>query len=542
VTLQNYFRLYEKLAGMTGTAETEAAEFGNTYGLSVVPIPTNQPAVRDDKPDLIYKSEEAKFGAIVEDVRDRSDNGQPILLGTASVEKSELLSRELSKAGIPHEVLNAKQHFREAEIVAQAGRKGAVTVATNMAGRGVDVILGGNFEGLATREVLGQGLVAGTPEFDAAYDVAAKKWKSLTQAEGDEVRAAGGLYVLGTERHDSRRIDNQLRGRSGRQGDPGESRFYLSLEDDLLRLFATGAVSWVMDRAMPEDEAIEAKMVSKAIERAQNTVEARNAEIRKDVLKYDEVMNEQRKVIYKRRQQVIEGEDIHDATIELIEERIADAVASHVGSGFHEEWDMNALVLDLQSFYPTEQTVESLSVYTDPEEIGALVIDEAVGKYEKKAENFPGGLDTAKEIERDVMLQILDQRWRDHLSDMDYLRDGIHLRQTAQQDPLNAWQKEGYLMFEHLLDAVDIDYVRYITHVEATAAIEESAGDDGLEGALTNANEIAPGATELPAHGNAPAPTTPKASTAGAPHEKLGRNDPCWCGSKRKFKQCHGRP
>jgi preprotein translocase subunit SecA len=542
VTLQNYFRLYEKLAGMTGTAETEAAEFGNTYGLSVVPIPTNQAAIRDDKADLIYKTEEAKFGAIVEDVRERLDSGQPVLLGTASVEKSELLSRELSKAGIPHEVLNAKQHFREAEIVAQAGRKGAVTVATNMAGRGVDVILGGNYEGLATREVIGQGLAVGTPEFDAAYEVAAKKWKPVTQSEGDEVRAAGGLYVLGTERHDSRRIDNQLRGRSGRQGDPGESRFYLSLEDDLLRLFATGAVSWVMDRAMPEEEAIEAKMVSKAIERAQNTVEARNAEIRKDVLKYDEVMNEQRKVIYKRRQQVIEGEDIHDATIELIEERIADAVASHVGTGFHEEWDFNALVLDLQSYYPTDQTVESLRVYTDPEEIGALVIDEAVGKYEKKAENFPGGLDTAKEIERDVMLQILDQRWRDHLSDMDYLRDGIHLRQTAQQDPLNAWQKEGYLMFEHLLDAVDIDYVRYITHVEATAAIEESTAEDGLEGALTNANEIAPGGTELPAHVNAGPSPAPKASSAGAPHEKLGRNDPCWCGSKRKFKQCHGRP
>jgi preprotein translocase subunit SecA len=249
VTLQNYFRLYEKLAGMTGTAETEAAEFGNTYGLSVVPIPTNQPAIRQDQPDLIYKTEVAKFAAIVEDVRERSDSGQPILLGTASVEKSELLSRELSKAGIPHEVLNAKQHFREAEIVAQAGRKGAVTVATNMAGRGVDVILGGNFEGLAAREAVGQGFTPGTDEYDAAYQAALKKWKPIAQAEGDEVRAAGGLYVLGTERHDSRRIDNQLRGRSGRQGDPGESRFYLSLEDELLRLFATGAVSWVMDRA-----------------------------------------------------------------------------------------------------------------------------------------------------------------------------------------------------------------------------------------------------------------------------------------------------
>ena len=539
VTLQNYFRLYEKLAGMTGTAETEAAEFGNTYKLSVVPIPTNEPAIRDDKADLIYKTEAAKFSAIVDDVRERSDLGQPILLGTASVEKSELLSRELSKAGITHEVLNAKQHFREAEIVAQAGRKGAVTVATNMAGRGVDVILGGNFEGLAVRDAAGQGFAPGSEEYEAAYQKACAKWKPVTQSDGDQVRALGGLYVLGTERHDSRRIDNQLRGRSGRQGDPGESRFYLSLEDELLRVFATGAVSWVMDRAMPEDEAIEAKMVSKAIERAQNTVEARNAEIRKDVLKYDEVMNEQRKVIYGRRQQVIDGEDIHDATVEMLEEKLTEVVDAQLGNGFVEEWDLNSLVLDLQSLYPTEQTVESLRAYSDVDDVVALVVDEAVGQYEKKSENFPGGLDTAKEIERDVMLQILDQRWRDHLSDMDYLRDGIHLRQVAQQDPLNAWQKEGYLMFEHLLDAVDVDYVRYITHVEA--AIEPVAGDEdeGLEGALTNADAVAPGATELPAQEAAPK-AAPK---AGAKHtEKIGRNDPCWCGSKRKFKQCHGRP
>ncbi len=541
VTLQNYFRLYEKLAGMTGTAETEAAEFGNTYALSVVPIPTNRPAIRDDQPDLIYKTEQAKFAAIVDDVRERNDLGQPILLGTASVEKSELLSRELSKAGISHEVLNAKQHFREAEIVAQAGRKGAVTVATNMAGRGVDVILGGNYEGLAARDVLGQGLTPGTEEYDAAYAVAAAKWKPLTEADGNEVRALGGLYVLGTERHDSRRIDNQLRGRSGRQGDPGESRFYLSLEDELLRLFATGAVSWVMDRAMPEDEAIEAKMVSKAIERAQNTVEARNAEIRKDVLKYDEVMNEQRKVIYKRRQQVIDGEDIHDATIELIEERLTQVAVDHLGVGFAEEWDYNALLLDLQSYYPTELTLETLTSYTDADEIAALIIDEAIGQYEKKSENYPGGLDTAKDIERDVMLQILDQRWREHLSDMDYLRDGIHLRQVAQQDPLTAWQKEGYLMFEHLLESVDVDYVRYITHVEATALEEAEAEDEivdqGLEGALTNVNQVAPGATELPTHR-----TTSALASAPKQHEKIGRNDPCWCGSKRKFKQCHGRP
>ena len=535
VTLQNYFRLYEKLAGMTGTAETEAAEFGNTYGLSVVPIPTNQPAVRLDQPDLIFKTEAAKFASIVEDVRGRSERGQPILLGTASVEKSELLSRELSKAGIPHEVLNAKQHFREAEIVAQAGRKGAVTVATNMAGRGVDVILGGNFEGLAARDALGQGLQPGTEEYDAAYEKAVAKWKPITQADGDEVRALGGLYVLGTERHDSRRIDNQLRGRSGRQGDLGESRFYLSLEDELLRLFATGAVSWVMDRTMPDDEPIEAKMVSKAIERAQNTVEARNAEIRKDVLKYDEVMNEQRKVIYKRRQQVIDGEDIHDATIELIEDRLTEAVHDQLEAQFNEEWDLNALLLELQAFYPTELNLESLSAYSNADDVAGLVVDEAVGLYEKKSENFVGGLDTAKEIERDVMLQILDQRWRDHLSDMDYLRDGIHLRQVAQQDPLTAWQKEGYLMFEHLLEAVDLDYVRYITHVEATVEPVETTGDDGLQGAVTNVNEVAPGAAELPVH-EAPKKHNPKDG------DKPGRNDPCWCGSGRKFKQCHGRP
>jgi preprotein translocase subunit SecA len=533
VTLQNYFRLYEKLAGMTGTAETEAGEFGNTYNLSVVPIPTHRPAIRIDQPDLIYKTEDAKFKAIVSEVRERSEKGQPILLGTASVEKSELLSRELSKAGVDHEVLNAKQHFREAEIVAQAGRLRAVTVATNMAGRGVDVILGGNVEGLAAREAQSRGFASGTEEYDAAYQVALAQFRPICAEEGDQVRAQGGLYVLGTERHDSRRIDNQLRGRSGRQGDPGESRFFLSLEDDLLRLFATGAVSWVMDRAMPDEVAIEAKMVSKAIERAQNTVEARNAEIRKDVLKYDEVMNEQRKVIYGRRQQVIDGEDIHDATILLMEEVLTTFVENQLEAQFAEDWDLAFLLNELQIYYPTSLSVEQLSAYEDREDVVGLVVDDAVGQYELKCENYPGGLDTAKEIERDVMLQILDQRWREHLSDMDYLRDGIHLRQVAQQDPLTAWQKEGYLMFEHLLVAVDNDYVRYITHVEAQAP--ELDSDEGLENAVTNVSEVAPGATELPVH---------KTSAKPAPKEgdKIGRNEPCWCGSGRKFKQCHGRP
>ena len=537
VTLQNYFRLYEKLAGMTGTAETEASEFGSTYNLAVVPIPTHRPSRRVDEPDLIFKTEEDKFNAIVEDVRARTDLGQPILLGTASVEKSELLSRALSKAGIAHEVLNAKQHFREAEIVAQAGRKQAVTVATNMAGRGVDVILGGNAEGLARREVAAQGLVAGSEEHDAAYAAALARFKEVCDREGDEVRAVGGLYVLGTERHDSRRIDNQLRGRSGRQGDPGESRFYLSLEDDLLRLFATGAVSWVMERAMPEGEAIEAKMVSKAIERAQNTVEARNAEIRKDVLKYDEVMNEQRKVIYARRQQVIDGEDIHEATLEMIERQIAAVVETYLESEFPEAWDLNALLVDLPTYYPTTVSMSTLESFADRDEAVEAIVNDALTEYQAKCEEYPGGLDTAKEIERDVMLQILDQRWRDHLSDMDYLRDGIHLRQVAQQDPLTAWQKEGYVMFEHLLDAVETDFVRYVTHVEATEPEEEaSLEDDGLDRAVTNVAEVAPGAVELPSH------ATGASATATKPNEKLGRNQPCWCGSGKKFKQCHGRP
>ena len=532
VTLQNYFRLYEKLAGMTGTAETEAGEFGSTYSLSVVPIPTHRPNIRIDQPDLIFKTEDAKFKAIVEEVRERNEKGQPVLLGTASVEKSELLSRELAKAGVPHEVLNAKQHFREAEIVAQAGALHAVTVATNMAGRGVDVILGGNAEGLAHREALGRGLEAGTEEYDAAYQVAFAKYQPICEEEGDQVRALGGLYVLGSERHESRRIDNQLRGRSGRQGDPGESRFFLSLEDELMRLFATGAVSWVMDRAMPEDEAIEAKMVSRAIERAQNTVEGRNAEIRKDVLKYDEVMNEQRKVIYAWRQQVIDGEDIHDATIVQIEEVLTNFVDERLEGSFSEEWDLAGLINELQIYTPTSLTVDALREYEDVDDIIGVIVDEAVGLYEKKCEELPGGIDTAKEIERDVMLQILDQRWRENLSDMDYLRDGIHLRQVAQQDPLTAWQKEGYLMFEHLLQAVDTDYVRYITHVEAQ--VQVAPDDDDLELATTNVAEVAPGEVDAPVRAAAVKPASPQ-------RQKIGKNDPCWCGSGRKFKQCHGR-
>ena len=378
ITLQNYFRMYDKLAGMTGTAATEAAELMGTYQLAVVPIPTDQTVIRNDQADLIYKGEQSKFGAVVDDITERYERGQPVLVGTISVEKSEYLSQLLKKRGVPHEVLNAKQHTREAMIVTQAGRLNSVTVATNMAGRGVDIILGGNPEGLARHEVVKEGhdpdvlvddFALPVPvdempdEFKAArtaalarYDQLLAEYKDECRAEGDKIRALGGLYVLGTERHESRRIDNQLRGRSGRQGDPGESRFYLSLDDELMRLFATGALSWVMGRALPDDEAIEAKMVTKAIERAQTTVEQRNGEIRKNVLKYDEVMNEQRKVIYKRRDQILEGADLKTAAMEYLAEAVNSLIETHCASVATDEWDLDGLVLELKTFWPSDIT------------------------------------------------------------------------------------------------------------------------------------------------------------------------------------------
>ena len=374
ITLQNYFRMYDKLAGMTGTAATEAAELMNTYGLGVVPIPTNVPVDRADQADLIYKGEVAKFDAVVDDIAERYEAGQPVLVGTVSVEKSEYLSRQLQQRGIPHEVLNAKQHTREALIVAQAGRLRAVTVATNMAGRGVDIMLGGDPELLARHEVLKEGHAADTmvdtfalplpleqmPEdFQEArakamarYDELLVEFRKECGEAGDKVRQLGGLYVIGSERHESRRIDNQLRGRSGRQGDPGESRFYLSLDDELMRLFATGALSYVMNKALPDDEAIEAKMVTKAIERAQTTVETRNAEIRKNVLKYDEVMNEQRKVIYARRDQILEGVDLKSAAMEYLAEAVNALLESHCASAADDEWDLDGLAKELKTFWP----------------------------------------------------------------------------------------------------------------------------------------------------------------------------------------------
>src|SRR6202034_3225146 len=360
VTLQNYFRMYEKLSGMTGTAETEAGEFAGTYGLSVVPIPTNKDMVRSDQADLVFKSEEAKFNAVVEDLVERHEIGQPVLVGTASVAKSELLSRLLEKEGVPHNVLNAKQHFREAEVVAQAGRKGGITVATNMAGRGVDIILGGNAELMAQHELLAEGVDFATEDGAVELKRRQASLEARCRAEGEEVRKLGGLYVLGSERHESRRIDNQLRGRSGRQGDPGESRFYLSLDDELLRLFATGAMSWVMGRTLPDDVPIESKTVAKAIERAQNTVEARNAEQRKDALKYDEVMDQQRKVIYERRLQILDGDDLEEHTEDLLAGVAKWLVSEHCPTEFEKYWDLKGLIDSLMQYYPTKFTVADL--------------------------------------------------------------------------------------------------------------------------------------------------------------------------------------
>ena len=555
VTLQNYFRLYEKLAGMTGTAETEASEFANTYDLPVVPIPPNKPLVRHDGADLIYKSEDAKFAAVVEDIAERNATGQPVLVGTASVSKSEHLARLLEKKGIPHEVLNAKQHFREAEIVAQAGRVGAVTVATNMAGRGVDILLGGNPEGLAAREAVARGLDPGTEEGRAEITRLTAEFEASCAAEGERVRELGGLYVLGSERHESRRIDNQLRGRSGRQGDPGESRFFLSLEDDLLRLFATGAMNWVMGRALPDDIPIEAKMVTKAIERAQNTVEGRNAETRKDVLKYDEVMNEQRKVIYQRRLQIIDGADLHEDTKEMLENTMTALVASACPSEFPEEWDISRLLTEVTQYYPTKFVEDDLSSATSSGQVTESLVVEALDLYAERDEQLPGGSETARQLERDVMLQIIDQRWQDHLADMDYLREGINLRAMGNQDPLVAWQREGFAMFGKLMESIDDDYLRYIFHVQVLtepapepdlARATYIAADDPVQdsGPLSAALAAAPPAAVEEAVAATPALVADAEETQApivkSEHEKIGRNEPCWCGSGKKYKFCHG--
>jgi preprotein translocase subunit SecA len=559
ITLQNYFRMYSKLAGMTGTAQTEAAELMNTYGLQVVPVPTNRPIARADEADLIYKSENAKFGAVVDDIVERHAIGQPVLVGTVSVEKSEHLSRLLTKRGVKHEVLNAKQHTREAEIVTQAGRLGSVTVATNMAGRGVDILLGGNPEGLARRAVLAEGFSADTliDEFalpvpldqmpDEYRDNRAKaqaRYATLLEsisvecrAEGDKVRALGGLYVIGSERHESRRIDNQLRGRSGRQGDPGSSRFYLSLDDELMRLFATGALNWVMGRALPDDEAIEHKMVTKAIERAQSTVEQRNGEIRKNVLKYDEVMNEQRKVIYQRRDQILDGVDLKSAAMEYLAEAVDSLIESHCVSEADDEWDLDGLAKELRTYWPTEMSPSELARSKSTDQMYDLVMADASAFYERRESEL--GEKVMRDVERQVMLRIIDQRWREHLEEMDYLQEGINLRAMGQKDPLAEWQREGYEMFGSMMKGIAQDFVRYVMHVQVVRNDESTPSVQNVQQTKS----------EVPAV-TASSPATPAVPVSSAPSKqmpvvndawsKTPRNAPCPCGSGKKFKMCHG--
>ncbi|MFW6693397.1 preprotein translocase subunit SecA [Streptomyces sp. MAR4 CNX-425] len=483
ITLQNFFRLYKRkdhegrelpgLAGMTGTAMTEAAEFQQIYKLGVVPIPTNRPLARMDQSDLIYRTEEAKFDAVVDDIEEKYKKGQPVLVGTTSVEKSEYLSRKLIEREVHHEVLNAKQHDREASIVAQAGRRGAITVATNMAGRGTDIKLGGNPDDLAEADLRQQGLdpVEHAEQWAAALPAALAKAKEAVEAEYEEVKDLGGLYVLGTERHESRRIDNQLRGRSGRQGDPGESRFYLSLGDDLMRLFKAQLVERVMSMAnVPDDVPIENKMVTRAIASAQSQVEQQNFETRKNVLKYDEVMNRQREVIYGERKRVLEGEDLHEQVRHFMDDTIDAYIQAETVEGFAEEWDLDRLWQAFKQLYPVSVKIEELEeaagdrAGVTPEFIEDMVKEDVHAQYDKREEQL--GSEIMRELERRVVLSVLDRKWREHLYEMDYLQEGIQLRAMAQKDPLVEFQREGFDMFNAMMDGIKEESVGYLFNLE----------------------------------------------------------------------------
>jgi preprotein translocase subunit SecA len=533
ITLQNYFRLYETISGMTGTAITEASEFHQIYKLGVVPIPTNRTMQRIDQPDLVYKSEVGKFAAVTRDITERHRKGQPVLVGTVSVEKSEELSAFLKKAGVPHEVLNAKHHEREAAIVARAGVKGAVTVATNMAGRGTDIMLGGNPEFMADFELQRKGLspVDNPVEYESAWPAEIEKQKAAIAKEHEEVVALGGLYVLGTERHESRRIDNQLRGRSGRQGDPGESRFYLSLQDDLMRRFNSGIVERVLAAAgLPEDEPIESKMVSNAIRSAQTQVEAQNFEIRKNVLKYDDVMNRQREVIYAERRLVLEGEDIGTQVGDFMNETISAYVRSATAEGYAEDWDLAQLWTAIKLIYPVSFTPEDLiSEFgavsaLDAEILEIRLLEDAVSAYKKREEELSA--EVLRELERKVLLSVLDRRWREHLYEMDYLQEGIGLRAMAQRDPLVEYQREGYELFSAMMDAIKEELASLVFNVEVT-----------IEG---DGSQIsARGVEEKPAQ-KVPLRYSAADENGVVTSGEVSRNSPCPCGSGKKFKRCHG--
>jgi preprotein translocase subunit SecA len=508
ITLQNYFRLYEKLAGMTGTAKTEEKEFVEIYNLHVVEIPTNVPVTRRDENDFIFKSKDAKFAAVIDDIKKRYEKGQPVLVGTIAVETSEYLSELMKRRGIPHNVLNAKEHERESEIIKDAGQQQAVTIATNMAGRGVDI-------------KLGEGVVD-----------------------------LGGLYVLATERHESRRIDNQLRGRSGRQGDPGLTRFYLSGEDDLVRLFAGDRIKNIMERfKLPDDQPMEAKILSNQIENAQKKVEEQNFVARKNVLKYDDVMNTQRQVIYEQRRRVLDGDDLSDEVREWVREVVETNVANATEGDFAEEWDLQALIAQMQGLYGTDITVEELreEVELEREALMEEFVEDALETYDEKEKLY--GPELMREIERYVMLQVVDSRWRSHLDSMDYLRDGIHLRAMAQKDPLVEYRAEGHAMFEELGGTIREEVVLTLFHAQIEVNEPQPEPQQG-NGNLQYQHDTAAGAEAIAAAGGAAGSvgTAFASQTGGATatatavneHKDVGRNDPCWCGSGKKFKKCHG--
>ncbi|WP_182524007.1 preprotein translocase subunit SecA [Nocardioides dongkuii] len=572
VTLQNYFRLYEKLSGMTGTAMTEASEFDKIYSLGVVPIPTNKPMQRIDQPDLVYRTEEAKYEAVAQDIAERHQAGQPVLVGTVSVEKSEHLSDLLKKKGIPHTVLNAKVHADEAKIVAMAGHKGAVTVSTNMAGRGTDIMLGGSVEFLADQALRKRGLdpVERAEEYEAAWPETLEQIKAQVGAEHDEVRELGGLYVIGTERHESRRIDNQLRGRSGRQGDPGESRFYLSLEDELMRLFKSDWVDRVLQMLkIPDDVPIENKRVTGAIASAQGQVESQNFESRKNVLKYDDVMDRQRQVIYAERREVLEGADLHDQIRTFITDVVTGVVTGHT-QGFPEEWDLEQLWTDLRQYWPVTVGLERVL-----EEAGgdAAGIDRAELIEELKADahacydarEAEMGAEVMRELERRVLLSVLDRKWREHLYEMDYLREGIYLRAYSQRDPLVEYQREGFDMFAAMMDGIKEEAVGFLFNLEVQVEDEPDEAEEVEEAyePLLQPEGTVPQRAAVPtikAKG-LDRPQQPQNLAYSAPAEDgeaevrgttatnaddeyagVGRNDRCPCGSGKKFKQCHGAP
>ena len=533
ITLQNYFRLYDKLSGMTGTAMTEASEFHQIYKLGVVPIPTNRSMVRIDQPDLVYKTEAGKFIAVTADIVEKHRKGQPVLVGTVSVEKSEELSSFLRKAGVPHEVLNAKHHEREAAIIARAGVKGAVTVATNMAGRGTDIMLGGNPEFMADFELQRRGIspVDDAEQYEKAWPEEITRQKAAVAVGHEEVIALGGLYVLGTERHESRRIDNQLRGRSGRQGDPGESRFYLSLQDELMRRFNSGMVERFLTAAgIPEDAPIESKMVSNAIRSAQTQVESQNFEMRKNVLKYDDVMNRQRQVVYGERRMVLEGADIEDQVATFVSDTLTAYVSMATSEGYSEDWDLDTLWNALKTIYPISFTIDELIARVgsraglDEEFLTVAVIEDCKAAYAKREESL--GSEAMRELERKVLLSVLDRKWREHLYEMDYLQEGIGLRAMAQRDPLVEYQREGFDLFSAMMDAIKEEIAGFLFNIEVTV---EASGKE-VSGAGLEAKPLSSSGLQYTAADESGVKTTGDVS----------RNAQCPCGSGKKYKRCHG--